>query len=128
MVNDRSRNAQEMSSTDRASSEDRHQSTTNSSRLCLVPQHKSIGIAGRQHSRQAWLTNSDDEVETSVDDAEATTARELQEYVTLQFHMHNSVWDVIHKEVMDWRDTSWTSMHLPSDMMCMLASISFLSG
>lgn len=121
------RNAQEMSSTDRAMAERGHQSLTASSRLCLVPRHEFIGIAGRHHSRQAWSSFANDEIETSVDDAKAATARELQVHVTLQFHMENSVWDVIHKEVMDWRDTSWTSMHLPGDMMCMHASTSFLS-
>ena len=36
----------------------------------------------------------------------------------LCFHMDNSVWDVIHDEVMDWRDSSWTSMNLPGNKTC----------
>ncbi len=37
---------------------------------------------------------------------------------TLRFHVENSVWDVIHKEVMNWRDSSWTSMDLPGNKTC----------
>ena len=37
---------------------------------------------------------------------------------SLRFHMDNSVWDVIHEEVMDWRDSSWTSMNLPGNKTC----------
>ena len=112
----------EMSSTDRASGMDENQSTTDSSSICLVPRYNFVGTAGHQCSRQACLTISDEEIETQVHDAKAATARELQVNVTLQFHMDSSVWDVIQKEVMDWRHSSWTSMHLPRDMMCMLAS------
>lgn len=36
----------------------------------------------------------------------------------LRFHMDNDVWDVIHDEVMDWRDSSWTSMNLPGNKTC----------
>ena len=32
--------------------------------------------------------------------------------------MGNNVWDVIHKEVMDWRDSSWTSMNLLGNKTC----------
>ena len=37
---------------------------------------------------------------------------------SLRFHMDNSVWDIIHEEVMDWRDSSWTSMDLPGKKTC----------
>ncbi len=36
----------------------------------------------------------------------------------LRFHVDNSVWDVIHEEVMNWRDSSWTSMDLPGKRTC----------
>ena len=36
----------------------------------------------------------------------------------LRFNMDNSVWDVIHEEVMDWRDSSWISMNLPGNRTC----------
>ena len=34
---------------------------------------------------------------------------------SLRFHMDNDGWDVIQKEVMDWQDSIWSSMHLPGD-------------
>jgi len=74
------------------------------------------------------LTISDHEIETSLDDdAKAATAKEPQEKVILQFHMDSSVWDMIYKELMEWSDSSWISMHLPGDKMSMLATTSFLS-
>ncbi len=115
-----------MSPADRASRTAGHRSSTDTYRLCLVPPHDVIGIAGYPHSRQASVTVANDGIKSSVNDAKVATARKFQENVTLQFHMNSSVWDVIHKEVMDWRDSSWTSMHLPGDMMCMLFPTPFV--
>jgi len=103
-----------------------HRSSTDTYRLCLVPPHDVIGIAGYPHSRQASVTVANDGIKSSVNDAKVATARKFQENVIFQFHMNSSAWDVIHKEVMDWRDSSWTSMHLPGDTMCMLCPTSFV--
>lgn len=40
---------------------------------------------------------------------------------SLRFYVDHSAWDVIHKELMDWRDTSWSSMHLPGGRMCKIS-------
>ena len=40
---------------------------------------------------------------------------------SLRFYVDNSAWDVIHEEVMDWRDSSWSSMHLPESRMCKIS-------
>ena len=37
---------------------------------------------------------------------------------SLRFYVDPKAWDVIHEELMDWRDTSWSSMHLPGSRMC----------
>ena len=48
-----------------------------------------------------------------------TRSTEIEEACpSLTFHMDNSVWDVIHEEVMDWRDLSWTWMSLPGNKTC----------
>ena len=58
---------------------------------------------------------------TPSEDPSSTSAisPEMEEASSrLRFHMGNSVWDVIHNEVMDWRDSSWTSMNLPGSKAC----------
>ena len=42
----------------------------------------------------------------------------LFDMLTLMNSMENSVWDVIHDEMMDWRDPNWTSMNLPDNKTC----------
>ena len=37
---------------------------------------------------------------------------------SLRFYVDNSAWDVIHEELMDWRDSSGSSMHVPESRMC----------
>ena len=68
-----------------------------------------------------FLANTDDEICTSGDEpstANSASPRIQEACSCLRFHMDNSVWDVIHKEVLDWRDSSWTSMNLPGNKMC----------
>ena len=40
---------------------------------------------------------------------------------SLRFYVDDSAWDVIYEEVMDWRDSSWSSMHLPGSRMCKIS-------
>lgn len=47
--------------------------------------------------------------------AYAVSSRMQEACSSLRFHVDNSVWDVIHQEVMNWRDSSWTSMNLPGN-------------
>ena len=36
---------------------------------------------------------------------------------SLRFYVDHNAWDIIHEELMDWRDLSWSSMHLPRERM-----------
>lgn len=67
-----------------------------------------------------FVTITDNESLTPRDDSSAavTVTNIENAHSTLRFHMDNSVWDVIQKEVMDWRDSSWTSMNLPANKTC----------
>ena len=47
------------------------------------------------------------------------TVMDSREHSSLRLVMDSSVWEVICKEVMDWRDPSWTSMDLPEAKTCM---------
>lgn len=67
------------------------------------------------------MTMADSAITASKDDPSSTNAMliEMEEASSrLRFHMDNNVWDVIHDEVMDWRDSSWTSMNLPGNKTC----------
>ena len=67
------------------------------------------------------LAITDDEIIPSSDDsspAHVALPRLQEACFSLRFHMDNSVWDVVHEEVMDWRDSSWTSMNLPGKKTC----------
>ena len=67
------------------------------------------------------LAMADSEATTLSDDPSSanTILTEIEEACpSLRFHMDKSVWDVIHEEVMDWRDSSWTSMNLPGEKTC----------
>ena len=41
----------------------------------------------------------------------------------IRIQMDSSVWHVIEKGTMDWRDTSWTSLHLPGKRTCKLEKL-----
>ena len=47
-----------------------------------------------------------------------TLAKGEDLYSRLHFRMDNSVWNVIHDEMMDWHDSNWTSMNLPDNKTC----------
>lgn len=56
----------------------------------------------------------------SFDDADAATAREMDEYITLHFRK-SSLLDIIQNEIMDWRERSSAFMPLSGDVMRKLA-------
>lgn len=83
--------------------------------ISLVPPHKFIDKDRPCRPSHPFLATTDDEMSTSSDDSSApyTASVRMQEASsTLGFHMDNSVWDVIHKGVMDWREPNRTSMNL----------------
>lgn len=68
-----------------------------------------------------FLAMPDGKINTPSEDPSSTSAisTEMEEASSrLRFHMGNSVWDVIQNEVMEWRDSSWTSMNLPGSKTC----------
>lgn len=73
-----------------------------------------------QRSNQPWLILSDDELDTSLEDAKRTPVRESQDIANIRFHIDNSAWEVIHKEVKDWWGSSWAYMALPAEKTCTL--------
>ena len=46
-----------------------------------------------------------------------TGTKDRESAHSLRFYVGDSVWDLIQKELMDWRDSSWSSMHLPEKQM-----------
>lgn len=68
-----------------------------------------------------FLAINNDKITTSSDDpstAYAALTISQEAYPGLRFHMRHSVLDIIHKEVVDWRDSSWTSTNLPGNKTC----------
>ena len=64
---------------------------------------------------------TDDEIATpSFGSSPANLIRSETEKAcsSLRFHMDNCMWDIIHNEVMDWRDSSWSSMNIPGNKTC----------
>ena len=70
--------------------------------------HSSLAMA---YSEATTLRDDPSSAETILTEIEEACP-------SLRFHMDNSVWDVIHEEVMDWRDSSWTWMSLPESKTC----------
>lgn len=63
----------------------------------------------------------DNETISSSDDPStscAALAKKQEACSSLRFHMDNSVWDIIHKEGINWRDPSLKSMSLPGNKTC----------
>ena len=88
------------------------------STLSLVPQFKFIDKARPCRSSPPFLAIDDDEINTSRDDSSTPciASISLQEAsYSLRFQMEKSVWDVIYKEVINCRDSNWTSMTLPGN-------------
>lgn len=62
-----------------------------------------------EKSAYPYFNISENEVHPSAIELRETdpvTANEREKNYSLRFHMDNDAWDVIHKEVMDWRDSS----------------------
>lgn len=62
-----------------------------------------------------FLATTDDGIITSSGDSSTayTALTRMQEAgYSLRFHIDNNVWDVIHKELMGWRESSRTSVNL----------------
>ncbi len=62
-----------------------------------------------------FLAATDNKLVTPSPDSSPAYAKSAK---MLRFHMDNNAWDVINQEVMDWRDSSLTSMSLPGNKMC----------
>ena len=93
-------------------------------RLCLFPLPRELCTPRPNQRSQPCQTMTKYKSHTSMDHSDVAAAMDLMEHCTLRFHMDLNAWDVIEKQVMDWRDSSWTSMALPGNKMCM--SYSFL--
>ena len=89
-------------------------------KLIRVPDNKLTRRTNARPSVSTFLAISDDDSNPSGIGEQANTVdNEDQEgSPSLRFYVDNSAWDVIHKELMDWRDSSWSSMHLPESQMC----------
>lgn len=67
------------------------------------------------------LAITNNRINTPSDDSSTTyvgVTRLKDACPSLCFQMDNKVWDVVHEEMMDWRDSSWTSMDLPGKKTC----------
>ena len=98
-----------------------HPLTTEGHKIVLLPRHKLTGTATPRQSTHPYFNISDDEDQSPTNDSgeiNLPTAKDRKTDQSLRFHMDISTWDVIHKEVIDWHDSSWSSMHLPGDTMC----------
>ena len=70
--------------------------------------HSSLAMVDSEATALSDDPSSADTILTEVEEA----------CPSLRFHMDNSAWDLIHEEVMDWRDSSWTWMSLPGNQTC----------
>ena len=89
--------------------------------ILLVPRHKLARIASPQKLVSSCIDILESALHPSTlapEEVDPTIADECGRGYCLRVHMDSNAWDVIHKEVMDWRDSSWSSMHLPGNRMC----------
>ena len=70
-----------------------------------------------------FLAISDDEFNLSAIGEQTNTVvkGDQKGNHSLRFYVDHNAWDVIHEELMDWRDLSWSSMHLPGGRMCKIS-------
>ena len=92
---------------------------SDSHRSCPPPLHWEPCVARPNQPNQPRQTMTENKTHTSMGRVDIAAAMDLVEHSTLRFHMDFSAWDVIEKEIMDWRDSTWTSMALPGNKMCM---------
>ena len=91
--------------------------------LVRVPDIKLTRRTNVHPSVSPFLAISDDEFNPSCIGEQTNTvdSGDQEGSHILRFHVDNSAWDVIHKELMDWRDSSWSSMYLPESRMCKIS-------
>ena len=85
---------------------------------CPVSWHTVTSVAGYDQSTHPCLNKCDHKLDLSMGDARMAATIESYGHSTLHFLVDNSVWEIIHGEIMDWRDPFWTSMGLPENMTC----------
>ena len=70
-----------------------------------------------------FLVISDDEFNLSATGEQTNTVvkGDQKGNHSLRFYVNHNAWDIIHKELMDWRDLSWSSMQLPGGRMCKIS-------
>ncbi len=91
--------------------------------LVRVSDNKLMGRTNVYPSVSPFLASSDNEFNPSRIGEQSYTvdSGDQEGSHILRFYLDNSAWDVIHKELMDWRDSSWSSMHLPESRMCKIS-------
>ena len=91
-----------------------------SGELVRAPDNKLTRRTNARPSVSPFLAISHDESNTSGVGEQANTVDngDQKGSPSLRFYVDNCAWDVIREEVMDWRDSSWSSMHLPESRMC----------
>ena len=95
-------------------------SLTKSGELVGVPDIKLTRMTNVRSSLCPFLAIADEESKPSGIGKHMNTVDngDWEGSPSLRFYVDNSAWDVIHEELMDWRDSSWSSMHLPESRMC----------
>ena len=86
-----------------------------SHKIVFAPRYKFTRMVSLEKSAYPYFNISKNEVHPSaieLGETDPVAANEREKNYSLRFHMDNDARDVIHKEVMDWRDSSWSSMHL----------------
>ena len=89
--------------------------------ILFVPRHKLARMASPQKPASSCIDIMESALHPSTlapEEVDPTIANKCGRSYSLRVHMVSNAWDVIHKEVMDWRDSSWPSMHLPGNRMC----------
>jgi len=109
----------------RSTGENEGESIISGNGTSVASHHKRINIARPQQATQLWLSLDENEFDTLTDEIETDMVRTRVSQISpnIRFHVDSNVWDVIHKEVMDWRDSSWTHMAVPENQTCMSLSL-----
>ena len=91
-----------------------------SGELARVPYNKLDRRTNARPSVSPFLAISDDESSPSGIGEQTNTVGhgDWEGSPSLRFYVDHSAWDVIHEKLMDWRDSSWSSLHLPENRMC----------
>ena len=88
--------------------------------LCHESLHQVVDRSIHQQPSEDCTKSSDYELDASQNDLKVTPVADFKGYSTVIFEMDQEVWRVVHDNVMDWRDPSWTSMELPHHRLCKL--------